>query len=113
MLSDTILEAIQTIVKYEEGYPERYTEFSDHIKIVKSVMYSLLERLDEIPGEPTVSVTAMLDDREQERLREICETAIGRWRKRLHLLDRMATAYVRNTDNINGGSTGFDCLRDD
>lgn len=53
MLSDIVFRAIKSIIKCEQDYPEKYADFSDHIKIVKSVdtddFAELLEALERTP----------------------------------------------------------------
>lgn len=87
MISDTLHDAIHEIEDYQREFPESYNDIIDHIEMVKKVMASLVNRLDEAPVEYRPTLAEMLTLDEQDWWRVTCEANIARWVERLGLLE--------------------------
>lgn len=85
MISDTISDALHEIEEYQRSDPEWYDALAEHIEIVKKVMASLMNRLDEVPVEE-YAFPQSLTEEQREWWRITCEANVARWVQRLRLL---------------------------
>jgi len=87
MISDTLCEAIQEIEEYQKRLPEFYDGIKEDIEVVKDVMDSLRERLDEPAVEYTKSTFDGLTDEQRKQWRRTCEIHVRKWIRRLRLVE--------------------------
>lgn len=86
MLSDVLFDAIQEIEEYQRDYPDYYDDNKTHIEVVKKVMASLMNILDEVPGSYPANIADTLSDHQKEWFRVTCEVQFARWAEHLRLL---------------------------
>lgn len=87
MISDIMCDAIHEIETWQRDCPEWYDGIADHIELVKKVMASLMNRLDEVPVEFRPNLAETLSPEQQEWWRVTCEANIARWAERLRFLE--------------------------
>ncbi len=90
MISDTLSDAIRQIEEYQETSPSQYDEYREHIELVKAVMDSLVEALDEPPFAFGIWYERVLNPNltpeQKVRWEAWCEAGLARWAERLRLL---------------------------
>ena len=94
MISDIMCDAIHEIEQWQRDCPEWYDGITDHIELVKKVMASLMNRLDEVPVEFRPNLAATLSPKQQEWWRVTCEANIARWAERLRLVGPVSPEEV-------------------
>jgi len=99
MISDTISDALHEIEEYQRSNPEWHDALAEHIEIVKKVMASLMNRLDEVPVEEYAFPQSLSED-EKEWWRVTCEANVARWFQRLCLLEPVSKEQlIERLDN--------------
>src|SRR5579884_2462027 len=91
MISDVLFDAIQQIEEWQKESPAGYEARRHHIDLVKKVMASLQETLDEPPFAYGLWYERLLNTdltEDQKRYwRVCCEAGIARWAERPRLLE--------------------------
>ena len=79
MISDELCDAIQSIEDYQRDLGETYRDLAADIDLVKAVMRSLVDRLDDPFGDEQPRLRDFLSDDQKDMWRVTCEAYISRW----------------------------------
>jgi len=115
MLSDAIFDALHSIEQYQTEFPDAYAGVADHIELVKSVMASLMNRLDDPFGDEQPHLEKLLSEDQKHVWRVTCEANIARWAERLRLLGPVSAEELNSklTDAIARQETMLSQMRPD
>ena len=94
MLSDAIFDALHSIEKYQTEFPDAYADVADHIELVKTVMASLMGRLDDPFGDEQPRLRDLISEDQKHLWRVTCEANIARWAERLRLLGPVSAEEI-------------------
>ncbi len=83
-------DAISSIEDYQREYPDIYDDCKEHVEIVKTVMASLMNLLDEAPVSYPPNLAETLSEDQKAWFGVTCEANIARWAERLRLLGPVA-----------------------
>ncbi len=91
MISDILFDATEQIEEWQKVSPDIYDAWRDHIELVKKVMASLKELLDQPPFEVGLwyerLLRSNLSEDQKRYWRACCEAGVARWAERLRLLE--------------------------
>lgn len=94
MISDVISDALQSIDDCQSEFPDAYANVADHIELVKSVMASLMSRLDDPFGDEQPRLGDLISEDQRSFWRVTCEANIARWAERLRLLGPVSAEEI-------------------
>lgn len=94
MISDVISDALQSIDDCQSEFPDAYANVADHIELVKSVMASLMNRLDDPVGDQQPRLGDLTSEDQRSFWRVTCEANIARWAERLRLLGPVSAEEI-------------------
>jgi len=94
MISDVISDALQSIDDCKSESPDAYVDVADHIELVKSVMASLMGRLDDPFGDEQPRLGDLISEDQKHLWRVTCEANMARWAERLRLLGPVSAEQI-------------------
>jgi len=94
MLSDVISDALRSIEEYQTEFPDAYADVTDHIGLMKTVMASVMNRLDDPFGDEPPRLGDLISEDQKHLWRVTCEANIARWAERLRLLGPVSAEEI-------------------